>query len=149
MTEATNQESIEELRRRLEKAEKAEAGRRSSRNPLPDWARELGERYRGGTISEFLVTGNVADVVPLVKRDGAVSFVGIRRFLAEMMFARRDAVIFFDPANGITFEKTETYADFHRVAEAVDAAHGTAAAYGRAKSWVLLQKFAAAGPSAS
>lgn len=94
-------------------------------SPLPRWARELGERYRGGTISEFLITGNVTDLVPLVGRGGEIRFVGLRRFLAKMLFSQRDAVIYFDPARGLSFEKTDTYADFQRVAEAVDAASGT------------------------
>jgi AAA+ superfamily predicted ATPase len=117
------EDQIDHLKKQLAEAKKAAA--KLTKNPLPGWAQVLGERYRGGTISEFLITGNVSDVVPQIDRDGGISFVGIRRFLAEMLFARRDAVIFFDPAGGITFEKTETHGDFHRVAEAVDAASGT------------------------
>jgi SpoVK/Ycf46/Vps4 family AAA+-type ATPase len=117
------EDRISQLEQQLADAKKAAV--KLTKNPLPSWAQELGERYRGGTISEFLITGNISDVVPMIDREGGISFVGIRRFLAEMLFARRDAVIFFDPAGGITFEKTETYGDFHRVAEAVDAASGT------------------------
>jgi len=122
------QSRIAELERQLAEARTSSAT--LTRNPLPAWAQELSDRYRGGTISQFLISGNVTDVVPLVKRDGKITFVGLRRFLAEMLFARRDSVIFYDPANGITFEKTDTYSDFHRVAEAVDAASGTRFAKG-------------------
>lgn len=118
----TNEE-IAELERKL--AEARARAKSPGQNALPSWAMELAEQYRGGTINQFLITGNISDVVPLTTREQDVSFVSIRRFLAELLFAQRDSVIFYDPAKGISFEKTETYGDFHRVAEAIDAAHGT------------------------
>lgn len=117
----------EERIRELEKA-LADAKAKSQQHLVaktPKWAIELADQYRGGSICEFLVTGNISDLVPLVDQSGMLSFVSIRKFLAEMLFARRDAVIFFDPAGGITFEKAETYGDFHNVMAAVDIASGT------------------------
>lgn len=89
---------------------------------FPAWAEKLAEQYRGGTIIEFIVHGNVTD---LVACSGGKSYRTLRDFLAYEMFPRREAVIFYDPSRGITFRDDETFSDFHRVAQAVDAASGT------------------------
>ena len=89
---------------------------------FPAWADNLAEQYRGGTIIEFILHGNVTD---LVSAGGGKSFRTLRDFLAYELFPRREAVIFFDPSRGITFRDDETFGDFHRVAQAVDAASGT------------------------
>ena len=89
---------------------------------LATWAQSLADQYRGGTIIEFIVHGNVNDLVPV---NGGKSFRTLRDYLAWELFPRREAVIFFDPSRGITFRDDETFGDFHRVAQAVDAASGT------------------------
>src|SRR5262245_31763871 len=87
---------------------------------LPSWAVELAAKYRGGTIVEFLIHGNVFD---LVREDSR--YVSLRDYLAKSVFAQRDAVVFYDLSSGITFRDQDTFGDFHRVAQAVDAASGT------------------------
>lgn len=91
---------------------------------FPKWARTLAEQYQGGTIIEFIVHGNVHDYVPAESKEGK-SFVALRDFLATQLFPRRDAIIYYDPSNGITFRDDDTFGDFNRVASAVDAASGT------------------------
>ncbi len=91
---------------------------------FPPWAQELAEQYRGGTIIEFIIHGNVHDLVP-TEAGGKASFVSLRDFLARTLFPRRDAVIYYDPSRGISFRDDETFADFHRVVQAVDASSGT------------------------
>lgn len=91
---------------------------------FPRWAAQLAEQYRGGTIVEFLVHGNIHDLVP-ADLGGRPTFVTLREFLARQLFPRRDHVVFYDPSRGISFRDDETFGDFHRVMQAVDAAKGT------------------------
>jgi SpoVK/Ycf46/Vps4 family AAA+-type ATPase len=91
---------------------------------FPPWALKLAEMYRGGTIIEFILHGNVNDLVPGETSNGT-SFMSLRDFLARQLFPRRDAVIYYDPSRGISFRDDDTFGDFHRVAKAVDAASGT------------------------
>ncbi len=91
---------------------------------FPRWATQLAEQYRGGTIIEFLVHGNIHDLVP-ADAGGRSTFLSLREFLARQLFPRRDHVIYFDPSRGISFRDDETFGDFHRVMQAVDAAKGT------------------------
>ncbi|MBX3469705.1 MAG: AAA family ATPase [Planctomycetes bacterium] len=91
---------------------------------FPRWATQLAEQYRGGTIIEFLVHGNIHDLVP-AEVGGRQTFLSLREFLARQLFPRRDHVIYFDPSRGISFRDDETFGDFHRVMQAVDAAKGT------------------------
>ena len=91
---------------------------------FPPWALQLAEMYRGGTIIEFILHGNVNDLVPAETGNGT-GFLSLREFLAKQLFPRRDAVIYYDPSRGISFRDDDTFGDFHRVAKAVDAASGT------------------------
>ncbi|RMG07162.1 MAG: ATP-binding protein, partial [Planctomycetota bacterium] len=92
---------------------------------LPGWANQLADQYRGGTIIEFIVYGNVDDKVEWEGSDGKPRFGSLRTFLANKLFPRRDAVIFYDPSHGISFRDDDTFGDFHRVVQAVDASSGT------------------------
>ena len=91
---------------------------------FPTWANDLADQYRGGTLIEFIIHGNVNDLVPSTREDKA-TFRTLRDFLAYDLFPRRDAVIYYDPSRGISFRDEDTFSDFHRVAQAVDAASGT------------------------
>lgn len=91
---------------------------------FPRWATQLAEQYRGGTIIEFIIHGNIHDLVP-AESGGRTTFLSLREFLARQLFPRRDHVIYFDPSHGISFRDDETFGDFHRVVQAVDASSGT------------------------
>jgi AAA+ superfamily predicted ATPase len=90
---------------------------------FPRWATQLAEQYRGGTIIEFIIHGNIQDLVP--GDQNGRTFLALRDFIAKQLFPRRDHVIYFDPSRGISFRDDETFGDFHRVMQAVDAAKGT------------------------
>ena len=91
---------------------------------LPPWAIDLAEQYYGRTMLQFIVYGNIHDKVET--EDGGVrSYQSLHQFLGKKLFARRDAVIYYDPSNGISFRDEETYPDFHRVAQGVDRSRGT------------------------
>lgn len=92
---------------------------------LPEWAGQLAEQYRGGTMIEFIVYGNIDDKVEWDDSQGAKHFTSLRKFIAKKLFPRRDAVIYYDPSHGISFRDDETFGEFHRVVQAVDASSGT------------------------
>ena len=62
----------------------------------PAWARELARRYFTKTLNQFILHGNVRDLVPAVDERGERQFVPLREFLAEDLFAGRDVVVFYD-----------------------------------------------------
>lgn len=92
---------------------------------FPTWANELAEKYRGGTIIEFILHGAVHDLVRAQTAKGDREYVALKTFLEDHIFPRRDAVITYDVSRGITFTRDETAADFNRVVQAIDTASGT------------------------
>src|SRR5688572_10712810 len=92
---------------------------------FPGWANELAEKYRGGTIIEFILHGAVHDLVRATGPKGERQYVSLKTFLEDHIFPRRDAVVSYDVSRGITFRDDETFGDFHRVAQTIDAASGT------------------------
>ena len=91
---------------------------------LPNWATELAEKYRGGTLWEFILHGNVHDLVPY--RSGSkVEFYSLRQYLEQVLFARRDAVIYYDQASGIQISDTAQMQGFLNVVQAIDTVSGT------------------------
>lgn len=92
---------------------------------LPAFAETLTRKYRGGTVCTFILHGNIQDLVPWYPADGGVRYTSLKRFLAEALFARRDTVIYYDPATGIHFPDRQDLVDFERTVEAVNSASGT------------------------
>jgi len=92
---------------------------------LPSWASDLAEQYFGGTMIEFIVSGNVSDRVAADDGKGGREYVSLRRFLGEKLFPQRDAVVFYDPSSGVTFRDDKTYADFMEVIRVLDGQQGT------------------------
>ncbi len=71
--------------------------------PMPVWAEELRQRYLRGEYSVFIVYGNVYDIV---LHDGEI--LSVRDFLSSHFLGpSRDAIIAFDPAQGIEVLKGE------------------------------------------
>lgn len=74
-------------------------------NPLPDWhpawARELAELYYSGTISMFILHGNVHDLVRSVGHDGQDKYVSLSDFLATQVFGSWDVVMTYDVGRGL------------------------------------------------
>jgi len=83
----------------------------------PRFARDMAEKYRGGSLVEFVLHGNVADVQPVREKDGGLRFVSLRQYLVQDLFAGRDMVIGYDEAHGIWFPTAEMAAAFHRFME--------------------------------
>lgn len=91
----------------------------------PDWARELARRYFTKTLNQFILHGNVRDLVPALDERGEREYVPLREFLAEDLFAGRDVVVFYDRSDGIHFEDAESRKDFNRALSGYDTIFGT------------------------
>ena len=96
---------------------------------LPEWARELSEKYYSRTLAMFLLCGNVRDDVPL-KRGAGTDFLPLLRFLNEGLFGHRDLVLTYDRGGGLSFANPDMQADFRRALEGYDSYHGTDYSHG-------------------
>jgi AAA+ superfamily predicted ATPase len=74
-------------------------------NALPDWhpawARELAEMYYSGTISMFVLHGNVHDLVRCPGTNGDDTYVSLPDFLATQVFGTWDVVLSYDVGRGL------------------------------------------------
>ena len=91
----------------------------------PAWAHTLGRKYLTGTLAQFILHGNTHDLVPATDAGGQRTYVALRDFLAEELFAARDHVVFYDRSAGLQFATPQTRRDFLRAMEGHDAFHGT------------------------
>ncbi|MDZ7772079.1 MAG: AAA family ATPase [Balneolaceae bacterium] len=90
----------------------------------PRWAQEFAQKYLSRTINQFIIHGNVHDLVAL-RREEQTSFVRLKSFLSEEFFGARDYVIFYDRSSGIYFRDKETQKDFNRAVAGRDSLVGT------------------------
>ena len=67
---------------------------------LPAWAEEMRELFRSGSVAQFLLHGNVFDVVQ-VREGEAEKLLPLRAFLDDVMFASWDVVLHYDRSRGI------------------------------------------------
>ncbi len=91
----------------------------------PDWAKEFARKYFTKTVTQFILHGNVRDLVPSEDYDGNTIYVPLREFLSDDLFAARDIVIFYDRSSGIHFVDKESQADFSRALSGYDSIFGT------------------------
>ena len=80
-------------------------------NHYPDWAKILAKKYLSRTLNQFILHGNVHDLVRHRQGD-TTSFLRLKSFMAEEFFGSRDLVLFYDRASGIWFRDEETQKDF-------------------------------------
>lgn len=90
----------------------------------PEWAQEFAQKYLSRTINQFILHGNVHDLVPL-RRNGETDFVRLKTFLSDEFFGARDYVIFYDRSSGIYFRDQETQKDFNQAVAGRDSLLGT------------------------
>ncbi|MDE2957476.1 MAG: AAA family ATPase [Bacteroidota bacterium] len=113
----------------------AEFARHTS--PYPAWARELARKYFTKTLNQFILHGNVRDLVYWAKSDTEVAYVDLIRFLTEEMFAARHIVVKIDRTAGIQFSTPEGQKDFNQAITGYDTLYGTD--YGRSAPRSLSQ----------
>ena len=63
---------------------------------LPRWAEEMRELFRSGSAAQFLIHGNVFDVIPSGGR-----LLSLPAFLDEVMFPNYDVVLRYDRSRGV------------------------------------------------
>lgn len=90
----------------------------------PKWSQEFARKYLSRTINQFILHGNVHDLVP-VKAEKETQFHRLKSFLSEEFFGARDYVIFYDRASGIYFRDKESQADFNQAIAGRDSLVGT------------------------
>lgn len=90
----------------------------------PEWAQEFAQKYLSRTINQFILHGNVHDLVPLERKD-KTDFVRLKSFLSEEFFGARDYVVFYDRSSGIYFRDKESQKDFNRALSGRDSLLGT------------------------
>jgi SpoVK/Ycf46/Vps4 family AAA+-type ATPase len=91
----------------------------------PAWAREFARRYFTKTYTQFILYGNVRDLIPIRGEDGNLVFEPLRAFLVEDLFAARDIVVLYDRSAGIHFTDKQSQADFNRALSGYDTIFGT------------------------
>jgi hypothetical protein len=64
--------------------------------PLPRWADDMRDLFRSGAAAQFLLHGNVFDVVPADGRR-----LSVPAFLDDVMFATYDVVLHYDRSRGV------------------------------------------------
>ncbi|HLR90167.1 MAG TPA: AAA family ATPase [Balneolaceae bacterium] len=93
-------------------------------NHYPQWARELAKKYLSRSLNQFIIHGNIHDLVP-VTREKETSYQKLKHFLSEEFFGSRDIVVFYDRASGIYFRDAESRKDFSRALSGLDSYAGT------------------------
>ena len=91
----------------------------------PEWAKELAQKYFTKTLSQFILYGNVRDLIPSQDTRGKLQYVPLHEFLAQDIFASRDLVLFYDRSSGIQFANEATRRDFNRALSGYDSLFGT------------------------
>ncbi|MDA0379350.1 MAG: AAA family ATPase [Bacteroidetes bacterium] len=91
----------------------------------PDWAQEFARKYFTKTLTQFILYGNVRDLVSTEDADGNRIYVSLQTFLIEELFAARDIVLFYDRSSGIHFADKESQKDFNRALSGYDTIFGT------------------------
>ncbi len=90
-----------------------------------EWAKEFARKYFTKTLNQFVLYGNVRDLVPTRDEDGRPAYVSLREFLTHDLFAARDIVLFYDRAAGIHFADKASQTDFNRALSGYDTIFGT------------------------
>ena len=109
----------------------------SAGSGLPAWAEEMRQVFRAGATSQFVLHGNVFDLVPAPDGKGGTDFVSLADFLTGTMFRPFDVVVRYDRGRGVRIEPPDpTRPDAYKGVEevlrflrGVDAFRGAPAAF--------------------
>jgi len=88
------------------------AGTPASPVPIPAWAQDMRDLFRSGSVSQFILHGNIFDLVS-ARIGNTQKLLGLKNFLEEAMFAQYDVVIHYDRGKGIRCTKgTDDFCDW-------------------------------------
>jgi SpoVK/Ycf46/Vps4 family AAA+-type ATPase len=90
----------------------------------PDWAGQLAKKYLSRTLGQFILHGNIHDLVP-VGSSNKKNFLRLKTFLSEEFFGVRDFVVFYDRSSGIYFRDEASQKDFNQAISGRDSLFGT------------------------
>jgi len=68
--------------------------------PLPAWAEEMRDLFKSGSVSQFLLHGNVFDLAPAETAAGP-RLLSLKAFLEEVMLGTYDVILQYDRGRGI------------------------------------------------
>lgn len=91
----------------------------------PGWAKEFARKYFTKTLNQFILHGNVRDLVHSLNAAKVREYIPLRNFLTDDLFAARDIIIFYDRAAGIHFTDKDSQSDFNRALSGYDTIFGT------------------------
>lgn len=100
----------------------------------PAWAREFARKYFTKTLNQFILHGNVRDLVRWEKPNDKIEYSDLLRFLTHELFAARHIVVMYDRAAGIQFADAEAQKEFNRALASYDTLFGTNYARNRPRS---------------
>jgi len=81
-------------------------------NSLPAWAEQMRDLFRSGSVAQFLIHGNVFDVVSTEDETGR-RLLSLKAFLNSVMFESYDVVLEYDRGRGIRLTKgTEDWGEW-------------------------------------
>ncbi|HKZ31736.1 MAG TPA: AAA family ATPase [Vicinamibacteria bacterium] len=78
---------------------------------LPAWAEEMRQVFKAGATSQFVLHGNVFDLVPAPSGKGGTGFVALSEFLTGTMFQPFDVVVRYDRGRGVRIEPPDPSKD--------------------------------------
>ena len=78
---------------------------------LPAWAEEMRQVFKAGATSQFVLHGNVFDLVPAPSGKGGADFVSLSDFLTGTMFQPFDVVVRYDRGRGVRIEPPDASRD--------------------------------------
>jgi SpoVK/Ycf46/Vps4 family AAA+-type ATPase len=79
---------------------------------LPAWAEEMKRKYEAGESSQFLLYGNVLDILPYRSQ-----FLWLREFLTRALSGGKEMVLYYNISEGITFATPQMKEEFRRFIE--------------------------------
>ncbi|MBF0408590.1 MAG: AAA family ATPase [Candidatus Riflebacteria bacterium] len=83
---------------------------------IPRWANEMADIFRSGTVSQFILYGNVSDWVHADATDEKNSLFSLNDFLTKVMFAPFEVVLAYDRGKGIrTLKGGDLFAQFLKI----------------------------------
>jgi hypothetical protein len=74
------------------------------KNQLPGWAEQMRDLFRSGSVAQFLIHGNIFDVIGVEDESGR-RLLSLKAFLESVMFANYDVVLHYDRGRGIRLTK--------------------------------------------
>ena len=103
---------------------------------LPAWAAEMRQQFRTGSASQFVLSGNVFDLVAAATDGDEMRFVSLRRFLTEVMLAPFDVIVHYDRGRGIRVRKGGAH--FHGFLKAFDSFKGISSTSVKLRTTVMV-----------